>query len=126
MKKIAIGLVILVALYFLGPHPEAPRLVAEPSWTAIPDSALQIAAFVQAKEAENKEIKPNNEAKIIFADSLHPQKTKYVFLYVHGFSASQMEGDPVHREVAKAFGGNLVLARVAGHGEKTSDHTLGN
>jgi len=126
MKKIAIGLVILVAVYFMGPHPDAPRLVAEPNWTAIPDSAKEIALFIQAKEAENKELKPNNEAKIIFADSLNPQKTKYVFLYVHGFSASQMEGDPVHREVAKAFKGNLVLARVAGHGEKTSDLTLGN
>jgi hypothetical protein len=82
MKKVGIGLVILVVVYFMGPHPDAPSLVAKPSWTAIPDSALQIAAFVQSKEAENKEIKPNNEAKIIFADSLHPQKTKYVFLYL--------------------------------------------
>ena len=126
MKKIVIGLVVLVAAYFMGPHPEAPSLVAKPTWTAIPDSVRQIAAFVKAKEAENTALKPNNEARIIFADSLHPQKTNYVFLYVHGFSASQMEGDPVHREVAKAFQGNLVLARVAGHGEKTTEHTLGH
>lgn len=126
MKKILIGLVAILAIYFLGPQPDAPVLNASPTWTQIPDSMRQISEFVQQKELANKELKPNNEAKIIWDDSLNPQKTKYSFLYVHGFSASQMEGDPVHRQVAAAFNGNLVLARVAGHGEKTSGHTLGN
>jgi esterase/lipase len=126
MKKVVMGLIALVALYFVGPQPKSPVLNASPTWTNIPDSMQQISEFIQEKELENKELKPDNEAKIIWADSLHPQKTNYAFLYVHGFSASQMEGDPVHRQVAAAFNGNLVLARVAGHGEKTSDHTLGN
>jgi esterase/lipase len=126
MKKIFIGLVAIVAIYFLGPKPEAPVLNASPTWVQIPDSMRQISEFVQQKESENTQLKPDNEAKIIWVDSLNPQKTKYAFLYVHGFSASQMEGDPVHRQVAAAFNGNLVLARVAGHGEKTSDQTLGN
>jgi esterase/lipase len=124
MKKIAIGLIVILALYFVGPQPKAPVLNASPTWTSIPDSMRQISEFIQGKELENKELKPNNEAKIIWADTLKPQKTNYAFLYVHGFSASQMEGDPVHRQVAAAFNGNLVLARVAGHGEKTSDMTL--
>ncbi|NQW77369.1 MAG: alpha/beta fold hydrolase [Cytophagales bacterium] len=126
MKKILMALVALIAIYFVGPQPNAPVLNASPTWTQIPDSMTQISEFIQQKELGNKELKPGNEAKIIWADSLHPQKTKYAFLYVHGFSASQMEGDPVHRQVAAAFNGNLVLARVAGHGEKTSDRTLGN
>jgi esterase/lipase len=126
MKKILMGLIAIIALYFVGPQPKAPLLNASPTWTSIPDSMRQISSFIRGKEFENKELKPGNEAKIIWADSLKPQKTKYAFLYVHGFSASQMEGDPVHRQVAAAFNGNLVLARVAGHGEKTSDRTLGN
>jgi esterase/lipase len=126
MKKILMGLIALIALYLVGPQPKAPVLNAIPTWTSIPDSMSQISSFIRGKELENKELKPNNEAKIIWADSLKPQKTKYAFLYVHGFSASQMEGDPVHRQVAAAFNGNLVLARVAGHGEKTSERTLGN
>jgi esterase/lipase len=44
-------------------------------------------------------------------------------MYVHGFSASPMEGDPLHREVAKKFGANLLLARVEGHGVPDSDST---
>jgi esterase/lipase len=126
MKKILMGLIALLVLYWVGPQPQTPVLNAIPTWTNIPDSMSQISSFISRKESENKELKPNNEAKIIWADSLKPQKTKYAFLYVHGFSASQMEGDPVHRQVAAAFNGNLVLARVAGHGEKTSDQTLGN
>jgi len=126
MKKILMVLIALVAIYFVGPKPKTPVLKASPTWTRVPDSVRQISEFIRQKESENTELKPDNEAKIIWADSLNPQKTKYVFLYVHGFSASQMEGDPVHRQVAAAFNGNLVLARVAGHGEKTSDRTLGN
>jgi esterase/lipase len=37
-----------------------------------------------------------------------------------------MEGDPLHREVAKKFGANLLLARVAGHGVPDSDSTYAN
>ncbi len=126
MKKLLIVLVIIAVAYFLGPTPVKPLLNPAPNWSDIPSTPLQIANYIRNKESQDKELKLNNEAKIVWADSLHPQKTPYVFLYVHGFSASQMEGDPVHRQVAKAFKGNLVLARVAGHGDKTTDHTLGN
>jgi esterase/lipase len=127
MKKYLLGLlIILVLTYFLGPKPAAPILKSEASWTSIPDSVQHIQTFVDSVEALNKNIKENNQGRVIFADSLQPKKTKLVFLYVHGFSASQMEGDPVHRDLAKAFGANLVLARVADHGEKTSEHLMEN
>ena len=42
-------------------------------------------------------------------------------VYLHGFSASQEEGDPVHVEFARAFGCNLYLSRLAGHGIDTID-----
>jgi len=125
MKKYIFGiLIILVITYFMGPKPAAPILKPEASWTAIPDSVSAIKSYVDSLEALNKEIKANNQGRVVFADSLNPKKTKLVFLYVHGFSASQMEGDPVHHDLAKAFGANLVLARVAGHGEKTTEHNM--
>lgn len=126
MKKILAAIAFIALVYFLGPSPESPKLDRGVTWTNIPDSWPKIQQFLAQKEAQNLNLKPNNEGKIVWADSLHPQKTKIVFLYVHGFSASQMEGDPVHREVAKAFGANLVLARVAGHGEKKSDKVFEN
>jgi esterase/lipase len=65
-------------------------------------------------------IKPNNEAKIIWADSSKTQ-TAYAIVYLHGFSASQMEGDPVHQNIAKQFNCNLYLARLAEHGIDTTE-----
>lgn len=125
MKKYVFGiLILLVFAYFMGPKPAAPILKPEASWTSIPDSVSAIKLYVDSLEALNKEIKANNQGRVVFADSLNPKKTKLVFLYVHGFSASQMEGDPVHRDLAKAYGANLVLARVAGHGEKLNNHNM--
>ena len=125
MKKILGVVVLLSGVYFLGPKPETPTLTPSASWTDIPDSVNQMDAYIAAKESKTV-LKPGNEARVIWADSTQPKKTKIVFMYVHGFSASPMEGDPLHREVAKKFGANLLLARVAGHGVPDSDSTYAN
>ena len=110
MKKILVVLVLLIAAYFLGPKPETPMLTPSASWTDIPDSSRAIDAYIAEKESKTV-LKPGNEARIIWADSAQPKKTKIVFMYVHGFSASPMEGDPLHREVAQHFGANLLLPK---------------
>jgi esterase/lipase len=123
MKKILVVLILVVGAYFVGPKPEAPVLTGQASWTDIPDSALAMPAYIASKESKTV-LKPGNEARIVWADTAQPKKTKIVFMYVHGFSASPMEGDPLHREVAQHFGANLLLARVAGHGVPDSDSTF--
>ncbi|MFD3276274.1 alpha/beta hydrolase [Aquirufa echingensis] len=123
MKKTLIVLVVLVALYAVGPHPDAPTLPG-PSWTNIPNEPAAITSFLQAKEAQNGNLKPDNEGQIIYADSANPQKTKTVVLYVHGFSASPMEGNPLHKAIAKSLHANLVLARIEDHGEFPTDSTM--
>ncbi|UAJ13294.1 alpha/beta hydrolase [Aquirufa lenticrescens] len=122
MKKILVVIILLIGAYFVGPKPEAPVLTPSASWTDVPDSVNQIDCYIAFKESKMV-LKPGNEARIVWADSAQPKKTKIVFMYVHGFSASPMEGDPLHREVAKKFGANLLLARVAGHGVPDSDST---
>lgn len=123
MKKILAIFVVLTGLYIVGPKPETPVLSPTASWTDIPDSVSQMDSYIASKEAKTV-LKPGNEARIIWADATQPKKTKIVFMYVHGFSASPMEGDPLHRELAKKFGANLLLARVAGHGVPDSDSTF--
>lgn len=125
MKKILIVLVVLVAIYAVGPHPDAPTLPG-PSWNNIPEEPTAISSFLQAKEAQNGNLKPDNEGQIIFADSANPKKTKTVVLYIHGFSASPMEGNPLHKAIAKSLHANLVLARVEDHGEFPTDSTMAN
>jgi esterase/lipase len=123
MKKLLIAIIAIIILYAIGPHPDAPVL-AGPSWNNIPDEPQAVNAFLKAKESSNRNLKPNNEGQIVWADSAKPQKTKTVVLYIHGFSASPMEGNPLHREVAKALHANLVLARVEDHGEFPTDSTM--
>jgi esterase/lipase len=123
MKKILFVILALVVLYFLGPHPDAPTLPG-PSWNNIPQDPMAVSAYLKAKEATNRNLKPDNEGQIIWADSANPQKTKTVVLYIHGFSASPMEGNPLHKAVAKALKANLVLARVEDHGEFPTDSTM--
>ena len=48
-------------------------------------------------------------------------KTAYSIVYLHGFSASQAEGDPVHKNIAAMFGCNLYLSRLAEHGIDTTE-----
>ncbi len=57
-------------------------------------------------------------------DPARPQqkaKTDYAIVYLHGFSASQEEGAPIHTNIAKEFGCNLYLSRLAEHGIDTAD-----
>ena len=37
-------------------------------------------------------------------------------VYLHGFTASGKEGDPVHKRIADALGANLFVPRLHGHG----------
>jgi esterase/lipase len=49
------------------------------------------------------------------------QKTEYAIVYLPGFTASYAEAEPVHRNIAREFGCNLYLARLAEHGIDTTD-----
>ncbi|MNR99088.1 Thermostable monoacylglycerol lipase [compost metagenome] len=110
-------LFIIGVVYFLGPTPEKP--VYNASLPIVPADTEQLQLYVKNIDSPHK-IKPGNESQIIWNDSTK-SKTTYVILYLHGFSASQEEGNPVHKEFAKRYGCNLYLARLSEHGIDTSD-----
>lgn len=111
---------VIVAVYFLGPAPARPKWDKTP--VTIPAEPLALEDYVASQESKHK-LKPDNEARIIWADSTK-KKTRYSVVYLHGFSASQKEGDPVHLQFAKEFGCNLYLARLADHGVDTTEQLL--
>lgn len=126
MKKryaIPLGLLALFVLGFaFGPKPDY-----RPFDGKLPELSLQLHElddYIAQKEAKIKNLKPDNQARIIWADSI--RKTEYSVVYLHGFSASAMEGRPVHQNFAKHFGANLYLARLPEHGikDKNSFKTL--
>ena len=118
--KITFPILLLIGIYFLGSEPDRPAY--KNVMPDVPTAPADLEKYVADREAMHK-IKPNNEARIVWNDSTK-QKTPYAVVYVHGFSASQMEGDPVHRRFAKEFGSNLYLSRLADHGVDTTETLL--
>lgn len=118
--KILSGIIILLfATYFLGPVMPQPALNSQ-----LPVITGNIGEFVSHLETSEK-VRPGNEAKIIWANDSAHTPTKYVLLYLHGFSASRMEGFPVNEDFPKRYGCNAYLARLAGHGMITENPLIG-
>ncbi len=118
LKIVGLLLVALGGGYVFGPTvkfapvtPETPTLPAD-----LPQLEQEIARTEVAAQ-----LKPDNEARIVWADSTHKQKTPYSLVYIPGFGASWAEGDPIHRQLAKRFGCNLYLARTEQHGVKSAE-----
>lgn len=115
---IGLLLAILVVAYMLGPRSH---------FDAIPNQKIALSSDLvklerSLAESERKaKLRPDNEARIVWADSNHKVKTPYSLVYIHGFSASWAEGDPIHKQLAKHFGANLYLARTAQHGIDSPD-----
>ena len=108
---------LLLVLFFAGPKPATPVYSTE--MPVVPADAGELEGYISQMESVHH-LKPDNEARIVWADSSR-KKTPYAIVYLHGFSASQGEGDPVHRYIAKKYGCNLYLARLAEHGIDTSE-----
>lgn len=117
IRVVAVLVVVLGAVYIFGPR--TPKNVWKHELPTVPTQPAELEAFVAANEARHK-LKPDNEARIVWYDSLK-RKTPYSVVYLHGFTASQKEGDPVHLDFAKKFGCNLYLSRLADHGIDTVD-----
>jgi len=111
-KGLLISLSILLIAYFIGPNPSTPKY--DPKLPEIAAS-MPLDSFIADHESRFP-VKPDNQARIIWADSVSKKETEYSIVYLHGFTASPMEGEPVHRNISKRFGCNLYLARLSEHG----------
>lgn len=118
VKKWLIAIpVLLVLVYFVGPSPNTPGYSnVMPQVPSSPSLENYI-----SKTEQQHHLKPDNEARIIWNNDSLKNKTEYAIVYLHGFSASQFEGAPTHRNIAKMFGCNLFLSRLAEHGIDTVD-----
>jgi pimeloyl-ACP methyl ester carboxylesterase len=137
--------IVLVGVYLAGPSPATP--VYSKEMPSPPSAPAALDAYVRHNEAQHK-LKPDNQARIVWAasspqtgDSFHATQTRdsilvpeipdslkhltdYAIVYLHGFLASQGEGLPLHRNIAKKFGCNLYLSRLAEQGLDTVDQMI--
>lgn len=123
MRKISAILVALIvvvaALYFLGP--KVPNAMLTPQLPIVSTSLADLEQDIMAAEKAIPDLKPDNEARIVWADSEKKEKTRYSIVYIHGFGASWAEGEPVHRRLAARYGANLYLARLEDAGIQNPD-----
>lgn len=118
LKWLAVIVLVFTVVYFLGPRPSTPKYTTE--LPAIPGEGAALDSFVAKHEARFK-LKPDNEARILWANDSAKTVTEYSVVYLHGFSACQEEGDPVHYDFAQKFGCNLFLSRLDAHGLDTTE-----
>ena len=111
-------LFVMIAFYLLGPKPSTP--VYNAVLPTVPSEGVAIENYISQIESSHK-LKPDNQARVIWANDSVKKPTDYAIVYLHGFSASQAEGDPVHKNIASEFGCNLYLSRLAEHGIDTVD-----
>ena len=123
MKKIFKGvitfLLVIIAAYFFGPRPDNQPLNS--SLPTISKIGINLADWIDSLERNVPNIKKDNQARIVWYNDSSYKKTEYAVVYLHGFSASQGEGFPIHEKFAKRYGCNLYLARLFGHGIYNGD-----
>lgn len=115
-RRLFFGAVIAFDLLFLA-YVLGPRVAPVSMDVTLPDlqlSAANVDAYLTAKEASFP-VKPGNESRVIWAAE-PGVKTPYSVVYLHGWSASAEDGNPVHRNIAADLGANLYLPRLEGHG----------
>ena len=112
LAVITILAVALAALYLAGPR-EPVDLTVRTDREAI---AADPVGYLAAQEREIANIRPGLQKEVVYAYPRSRAKTPLAIVYVHGFSASRGEIEPVIGNVAEAFGANVVYTRLAGHG----------
>ncbi|SEM36099.1 Lysophospholipase, alpha-beta hydrolase superfamily [Luteibacter sp. UNCMF331Sha3.1] len=81
-----------------------------------PSGLDAVAARIAEDERAVPDLKPDNEARIVFRGAAPYERRRLSVVYVHGFTASQAEGAPAHRAIADACDAHLFLNRLTGHG----------
>lgn len=105
-------LLILVAVFLLGPRPDLMDTITFDAASMGED----LDAYLADSEANVANLKPGAEKEIIWNNRFSKAKTPVSIVYVHGFSATKHETRPVADNVAKALGANLYYTRITGHG----------
>lgn len=125
IKTILSGLILffllLVVTFFMGDRPNFEKVSYDLPAFDVPITQLE--NFVATQDAKISDLKSGNEGQIVWANEPGTQ-TEYVMLYLHGFSASHEEGNPLHRGLAKRYGCNLYLPRLQDHGRSSTESFL--
>jgi pimeloyl-ACP methyl ester carboxylesterase len=118
MRKRAVTIVLLVLAVLVAAFLLGPRVAVDTTVAFDPASiGADPEAYLAAREAQERDIRPGLQKEIVWADPARKAKTPIAIVYIHGFSASKGEVRPLPDKVATALGANLYYTRLTGHGE---------
>ncbi|MHC4390788.1 MAG: alpha/beta hydrolase [Planctomycetota bacterium] len=107
-----VGIVaVLVAVGALGPQRRVERFPA-----GSPALPSDLDAFLAEREQGLGDVRPQCEARIVWADGQIGRRTSVSVVSLHGFSATRQEAAPLLELVAQSLGANLFESRLRGHG----------
>jgi len=81
-----------------------------------------IESAIKVAEQKLENLKPDNEARIIWAKDFKVKQSPIAFVYLHGFGASNREGQPIMLMLSKAYNANVYLSRLKDHGLSRDDN----
>ncbi len=117
MKKLWTGVVVVVAFIVLAAFISMPDKLAPIEST--PDLPEDLDSWLAVREAAAPyPLVPGTEKRIRWQSP--GERTEYVVVYLHGFSATRQEIAPAPEQLADALGANLFDTRLAGHGRQTA------
>jgi esterase/lipase len=102
--------------FFLGPKPATPNYGER-----LPVIKLELSDLEDSINSfeHNSNVLECAYTEILWADSV--RQTDYVFMYLHGFSATKHEGDTLRYMLPKRYSMNALFNRMAGHGLDEED-----
>lgn len=124
IRRILIGLAGVIALFLiwlLRPGDPLPEITLPPEFPEPGYTVEEAGEMVRRRELAAGPLRPDNHARIIWNEAYRDRQAPCSMVYIHGFTASQGEGSPVHARMARDLGCHLYITRLHGHGRRTSD-----
>ncbi len=116
--KVLIAILIVLSLiYFLGPREKFETV--DPSPFKSNFNIQMVEAYVNDKESKISDIKPDNQSQFYWRD--RNNKTDYAILYLHGYSASHGECQPILKNLADRYNANSYWHRSPKAGRSDPD-----
>jgi esterase/lipase len=120
IRRLFIGLIgtatLFALLYAAGPVHRLDTALAPLELPSTPEALER-----QLSEAERRlgDVVPGTEKYIQWAYA-DRRRTALSIVYLHGYSATRQEVDPLCDELARALGANVFYTRLAGHGRASA------